>query len=47
MGLWSAIKALGRGEGKAALDYAFVDEDVIEQDTITTKKLDELNRREL
>ena len=47
MGLWSAIKALGRGEGKQALDYAFVDEDVIEQDTITTKKLDELNRRDL
>jgi len=47
MGLWSAVKSWAHGEGKQGLDYLFVDEDVVAKDIETTKKLDELNQREL
>ena len=45
MGLWSAIKAIGRGEPGQAFDYAFVDEETIAASNETDRKLDELNKK--
>jgi hypothetical protein len=45
MGLWSAIKAIGRGEPGQAMDYVFVDEETIAASNEADRKLDELNRK--
>lgn len=45
MGLWSATKALFRGEPGQAADYIFVDEETIAASNEADRKLDELNRK--